>query len=1016
MIVAPMVALPMMALPAQATTANDDVVISEVYVKGDTKDGKYYDFVELYNPTNKKISLTNYSVEYFSSKGKGTGAVKLLGDIAPKGHFLILGNGKNPNQKLQQDAKGKLNMAVASGSVKLTKNGTTEVDLFGWGAPSLFEKAALDKKTNAATSYQRTNPDKDTNDNSVDFTVAEATPTFTGGDAKSADNPVPPVDNPAQPGGDSGERTTPAPEAPADPAPAGQKLAIADIQGTGSESPHKGKEVTTTGVVTAVYKYGFYGFYMQTPGDDKTPDASDGIFVYSPKENSVKFADIAVGKQVEVTGTVDEYYGLTQIKHKSLTVLPDAPEKVKPVVLNKIPDGDEAREKLEGMLVKVTGKYTVSSNYNTSRHGTLDLAPGESPFRNPSDVTADKAQWPMIKEKNERERIALDDGSSVDYTKKDKKAWKHYDSPVPYLDVNNPLRVGTVVTLPQEMILDYRSNQTNKGTYEKRWSLQPTKPLSDKKDLANKEWTNWVQFTSTRQDAPQFTEGNLSITSFNVLNYFTTLGEEFKCKGYSSYDGIQLTSNNTCNARGAASQKAFEMQQSKIVKAINALDSSIVGLEEIENSVKFGKDRDTALNALVAALNKDAGSEKWVAVKSPAADKLPALDKQDFIRLAFIYQKDKVKTVGESEVLIDGKQWAYARQPLAQKFVALENGKESGKPFVIVVNHLKSKGSDKDPSHPDDGFQGNNNHLRVLQVTEMAQWVAKKFADEPVFILGDLNSYTFEDPLMTLEKEFGYTSIAQKTGVKNHSYQYGGLVGSLDHALGNPAAMAMVKAADVWNVNAMEPLAFEYSRYNYNINYKNLFDAASPFRSSDHDPIKVAIETREKKAEEPKAVSPEATAVMPHADDPAACKVKPFVTVTPVDGVTYSITVDGKEIQPRDTDANTFEYDYGKTVVVTAKLADGYTLAEGAQTTWTWTAPSLEELKCVIPQTELTPAITKPAETKNTGTAAQDSQKKTEPTQQVTGLAKTGASVLGITGVALLLIVGGTVLTRRRQK
>lgn len=57
MIVAPMVALPMMALPAQATTANDDVVISEVYVKGDTKDGKYYDFVELYNPTNKRFLL-----------------------------------------------------------------------------------------------------------------------------------------------------------------------------------------------------------------------------------------------------------------------------------------------------------------------------------------------------------------------------------------------------------------------------------------------------------------------------------------------------------------------------------------------------------------------------------------------------------------------------------------------------------------------------------------------------------------------------------------------------------------------------------------------------------------------------------------------------------------------------------------------------------------------------------------------------------------------------------------------
>ena len=43
----------------------------------------------------------------------------------------------------------------------------------------------------------------------------------------------------------------------------------------------------------------------------------------------------------------------------------------------------------------------------------------------------------------------------------------------------------------------------------------------------------------------------------------------------------------------------FLRQQAKIVTAINTLDADIVSLEEIENSVQFGKDRDDAVSKLV---------------------------------------------------------------------------------------------------------------------------------------------------------------------------------------------------------------------------------------------------------------------------------------------------------------------------------------------------------------------------------------------------------------------------------
>lgn len=126
----------------------------------------------------------------------------------------------------------------------------------------------------------------------------------------------------------------------------------------------------------------------------------------------------------------------------------------------------------------VTGNYTVTANYLTNRHGRLDLAPGNEPFRIPSDQTADKTQWPELAAKIERERIALDDGASIDYTSfgSKNKRWPNYNNPVPYLDVNNPLRVGTVIKLPQPMILDYRANSVGrKSTKTGGTSSQPSR-------------------------------------------------------------------------------------------------------------------------------------------------------------------------------------------------------------------------------------------------------------------------------------------------------------------------------------------------------------------------------------------------------------------------------------------------------------------------------------------------------------------------------------------------------------
>ena len=53
----------------------------------------------------------------------------------------------------------------------------------------------------------------------------------------------------------------------------------------------------------------------------------------------------------------------------------------------------------------------------------------------------------------------------------------------------------------------------------------------------------------------------------------------------------------------APTPAALQDQQDKIVAALAALDADVVGLREVENSARFGHDRDAALRTLTEALN-----------------------------------------------------------------------------------------------------------------------------------------------------------------------------------------------------------------------------------------------------------------------------------------------------------------------------------------------------------------------------------------------------------------------------
>lgn len=632
---------------------------------------------------------------------------------------------------------------------------------------------------------------------------------------------------------------------------------IAQIQGTGDVSPCSGATVTTRGVVTAAWPDGgFNGYTIQTPATGGTVDlaahtASDGLFIYDAKH----VGEIAIGDYVEVSGKVSEYNGLTELTASSVTMLDDEVEAPTPAQV-EFPGTDAERESLESMLIAPQGDYTVSDLYNTNKYGEIGLAASDTPFLNPTvkglkgDAETGEAYQAEL-DRLEAESVYLDDGASRNFL--DTKYPDNADTPLPYLSNDQPVRVGSKVTFTKPVVLDYRNNA---------WRFQPTERLTGDNPDAQP-----VTFTDTRTDTPDLDAvgGDIRLATFNVLNYFSTTADDTGCaetNAYTDRDGNPVTAKN-CDVRGAWDQENMTRQQAKIVEAINALGADIVSLEEIENSAKAasvvpdsftGDRRDYALSTLVDALNAQAGAGTWAYVPSPQV--VPDLDVEDVIRTAFIYKPATVATVSTTRILTDSDAfngengYEHGRQPDAQAFKAL--GAADSDAFLVVANHFKSKGSASNDANQDPGDgSGNADYTRQAQAEALLAFtdeVQGELGIDKVFLVGDFNAYYAEQPIQKIV-DAGYTDISQQVSEATGKYTYAytvtdgegnsnGGVGSLDHVFANEAAMRSVTGADIWNINSVESVALEYSRYNYNA--KNLYQA-DQFRSSDHDPVIVGI-------------------------------------------------------------------------------------------------------------------------------------------------------------------------------
>lgn len=568
---------------------------------------------------------------------------------------------------------------------------------------------------------------------------------------------------------------------------------IPQIQGAGAASPFANVSVSTQGVVTHKVSN---GYFIQDANGDGDPATSDGLFVFTGTAPLV-----AVGDLVRVKGTIVEYRPTgalrtyTEMKDVTGTDVLGSGNSVTPANIAFEPGMDLAR--FEAMLVNITNSLTVNQTNYLGDRGELTLSVG----RRETATNRFRPGTPealALAASNASNELVLDD------------SWFVTPTDIPYLGQDGTVRAGDTVS-SLVGVVDFGAIGGGRTAFK----IQPTVAPSFTR-------------SNPRLAAPELPVGNVKVASANVLNFFTTFLDGADAWGRTGQGCKVGSTTRASNCRGADNMVEFVRQRDKIVNELKAIDADVVGLMEIQNN------DDIAVDYLVKQLNAAIGFETYAYVPKPAATGT------DAIRVAMIYKPAKVALVGGA--LSDGDA-VNNRPPMAQSFKA-----GNGARFSVIVNHLKSKGGCGSGANADLGDgQSCNNATRVQQAQRLASYfipqVVAAAGDPDVLVIGDMNAHGFEDPIHLLNQAGLVNELerfVRPAGIP-YSYVFDGESGYLDHALASASLDAQVIGATEWHTNADEPTVIDYNLDAKSAAAQALFKNDA-FRSSDHDPVVVALD------------------------------------------------------------------------------------------------------------------------------------------------------------------------------
>jgi uncharacterized repeat protein (TIGR01451 family) len=628
---------------------------------------------------------------------------------------------------------------------------------------------------------------------------------------------------------------------------------IHDVQGNGASTPIPGATVTVEGIVVANFQGAnkLQGFFLEEEDADwdADPNTSEGIFIFC----SSCPTPVAEGQRVKVTGVVSEFPAsppsMTEITASSAgsVVVTNAgnnlalvtPTPISLPIAGVVDDFYEARE---GMKVTFVDTLSVSEYFELGRYGQIILYQGGRPQQfteaNPPSVAGNTAWADSLS----RRKVILDDDNNA------QEAYLTTSSPpgpadglqfVYYPRANGGFSVGTQGTdffRGGDLVngLTGVLHWSFPGFGADTWRIRPTAANPTTFTVAN-----------PRPVTPPNVGGAIKAVGMNLLNYFTTIDTT------ASNTTGPCSPSGTLDCRGADSVAELNRQRARAALVICTLNADVYGFAELENTTP-----SASITDLLGAVNGSCGGAHPYAFVNTGGTL-----GTDAIRVQQIYRTGILSPVGAPLSDLDP---IHNRPPTAQTYDVVDAANPAfGKRFTVVINHFKSKGSSAGlPGDTDIGDgAGASNATRTAQANRLLTWIngtVLPAAGDPDFLLlGDFNSYAKEDPINILIAG-GYTDLETFFhGANAYSYLFDGQLGHLDYGFAGASLLPQVTGADAWHINADEVDLFDYndeirdSPGEATFEEKPdgsaltpprvVFQAGTPYRASDHDPVLVGL-------------------------------------------------------------------------------------------------------------------------------------------------------------------------------
>ncbi len=271
--------------------------------------------------------------------------------------------------------------------------------------------------------------------------------------------------------------------------------------------------------------------------------------------------------------------------------------------------------------------------------------------------------------------------------------------------------------------------------------------------------------------------------------------------------------DNLGTGYGPDNAQQASKQHAKIMDALTHIQADIFGFVEIEQG-------QSALRKLADAMTSATG-KKYTFINDGGSSS------GSYTKSGYIYCSETVEPYGD----IRNNNVGVVNRKKMQAFTE----KATGEKFIFSLNHFKAKSGSGYGDNADQGDgQGPYNADRVEEAKSvLSQYNSNRsyYNDEDILIMGDLNAYGKEDPIITL-LEGGMTDLHRYFHAdSSYSYVYRGQAGYLDHALANETMLTQITGMQAYHINSDEKDSYTYDRSN----------DQTMFRSSDHDPILVGL-------------------------------------------------------------------------------------------------------------------------------------------------------------------------------